>query len=87
MRKELNEFIALVRRAGEDPKDRALFKDVVDRALALSVVTPREVADTLECAPSTVDRWRSGVAAPHPAICALMYTWLIAKAERQPNPN
>jgi hypothetical protein len=44
------------------------FPSLVKEGLIHSGVSNRELADAMECATSTVDRWAYGLVAPHPRV-------------------
>ena len=56
-------------------RDDTAFKDVVKYSLHLGI-TDREIGNEFGVANSTVRRWVSGVANPHPAVRGAILKWL-----------
>ena len=62
--------------AGDDA-----FAEIVAAYLDLSGVPQRTIADEFEAAISTVSRWASGTARPHPKMQKLIVSWIGKRAK------
>lgn len=75
---ELKSYIATVRKA--DQKDDAAFHKVVSSGMDLMSVLDSDLAHEFGVSRPTVNRWRSGANAPHPALRKHVFAWLQRRA-------
>ena len=62
------------------------FAQIVQSALVNLGLYQRDLADDFEVAESTVSRWSSGIAKPHPQIQKLVVAWIAKRAARMTAP-
>jgi DNA-binding transcriptional regulator YdaS (Cro superfamily) len=68
---------------GADVDDAATFHDLIRQAFALRVVVSDEdVARKFAMSRPSVNRWKNGRTAPHPAVRRPVYAWLAKEARR-----
>lgn len=70
---------ALISCAQCRPPDTGLFRTVIRAAIDERVVEDIDLASELAVSRSTVERWKNGKAAPHPAMRAPVYAVLIRR--------
>ena len=56
--------------------DRTVFPTIVQEGVKYLNISQRELAEDFEVAESTVYRWASGLAVPHPKIQGLVVKWI-----------
>jgi hypothetical protein len=64
----LNELLDLQTALQADPSDDAAFGSAVARGMELLALSDSEMAAEFDMSQPSSDRWRGGLAAPHPAI-------------------
>lgn len=74
----LEEYVAFVRQA--DDKDDAAFKAVVARGMELMQLLDTDLSHHFGVSRPTVNRWRTGANAPHPALRKHVFAWLRNRA-------
>ena len=74
------EFLTTMRRA--DSKDDTAFQRIVAQAFELGVVTYSTAAHRFGTSRTSIEHWRLGTHAPHPAMRKTIYMWLATEAER-----
>ena len=82
----LDEFHALCAKwetDRNDRNDRNAFKDIVTLGVGALGVPVRDLANDMEVNDSTVSRWASGVARPHPKIQGLVVRSLKKRVAQQ----
>ncbi len=77
----LREFALRLRSV--DPRDNTAFADIVRNGMAVLGVSDRELADEFEAAVSTINRWKRGVASPHPLMRPSVYRWFREQLARR----
>ena len=79
------ELLTLVREA--DPKDDAAFQRIIAQAFALGIITYSTAAHRFGTSRTSIEHWRLGTHAPHPAMRNSVYLWVrdeITKAVESP---
>jgi hypothetical protein len=74
----LEEYIGTVRQA--DQKDDAAFQTVVARGMELMQLLDSDLSHQFGVSRPTVNRWRTGANAPHPALRKHVFAWLRHRA-------
>lgn len=75
---ELQAYIAVLQKTSQT--DDAAFKSVVARGMDLLQLLDSDLAHHLGVSRPTVNRWRSGANAPHPAMRKHVFDWLRNRA-------
>jgi transcriptional regulator with XRE-family HTH domain len=77
-REELQEKLI---RAIQAPEDDELFVDVVRTSMDLLSITDTDLAERFGVSRPSVNRWRNGMNAPHPAMRPRIYKELLKRAK------
>ena len=67
--------------AKQEISGREPFRNLLIEGCTLTKVSNREIAQKMEIVPTTVERWKNGVACPAPALQRMVIKMLIAKLE------
>lgn len=65
-----------------DPKDDRIFQKLIDKSLNLMNISEADFAERIGVSRPTINRWRSGRTAPHPALRNHVYNYLCGLAQR-----
>lgn len=80
----MKELLRLCQSWDETPEQ---FAQIVSAFLTVSGTSQREMADEFEVAESTVSRWASGIARPHPRVRKLVVGDIRKRAQRATRPR
>lgn len=71
----------VIRLKSADCQDRELFRELFSQACNLLDLKDEDIANRFGASRSTPERWRNGIATPHPAIRKVVYDWLLTKCQ------
>lgn len=72
--------------AGGEARVVSDFAEIVHNAFTSLGLYQRDLADDFEVSESTVSRWGSGIAKPHPQIQKRIVAWIGRRAAKMPAP-
>lgn len=75
---EYKAYIEFLKKA--DLKDDSVFQDAVARGMRLMSLLDSDLSLYFTVSRTTVNRWRTGANAPHPALRKPVFAWLRARA-------
>jgi transcriptional regulator with XRE-family HTH domain len=78
---ELTQLRADLDAATKSPGDDALFHTLIDRSMRLLMLTDADLAKEVGTNRTSINRWKNGKNAPHPAVRPRVYA-LLAKRVR-----
>lgn len=75
----LNEYLAALKVASAN--DDKVFHSLLLEGIRLLNLTNKEIAHRFDVSRPTIERWRTGINAPHPAMRKAVYDWLLSRIE------